>query len=53
VGLEPERFGAWLNLGRVCVELGDRAAARAALQRALALRPDDAVARRELQALER
>jgi cytochrome c-type biogenesis protein CcmH/NrfG len=53
VALQPDHFGAWRNLGRTLAALGERAAARAALARALQLRPGDAEAERELDALGR
>jgi len=53
VAIDPEYFGPWLNLGRVLARLGQRDEARAALQRALALRPGHRDAAAELEALAR
>ena len=47
----PERWTAWTRLAEACSGLGDGAAARAALERARALHPDDARLARALEAL--
>jgi len=39
--LQPASVGAWLNVGNVCLEVGDHAAAEAAFARAHALGADD------------
>jgi protein O-GlcNAc transferase len=46
--LDPANFGAWLNLGLALEEQSRTAEAVPALERALALRPDDATTQRSL-----
>ncbi|MCA8974706.1 MAG: tetratricopeptide repeat protein, partial [Planctomycetes bacterium] len=53
VELDAQHFAAWFNLGRVQAALGNKTAARQALLRAQALRPDEVVVGQELQALDR
>jgi tetratricopeptide (TPR) repeat protein len=51
--LDPRYFNAQFGLGRVLAKVGKRDEARAALQRAEALRPGDAAVAQALRELER
>jgi cytosine/adenosine deaminase-related metal-dependent hydrolase len=48
----PARWTAWVRLAEACAALEDAAAARVALEKALALRPGDARIQDQLEALE-
>lgn len=48
---QPEDFPGWVRLGRAWLVLGERDKARAALERAQALRPDDADVKSALEDL--
>ncbi len=51
--IDPDYFSAWLLLGRVLLERGDRDGAREALARATTLRPDDPAVTQLRRQLER
>ena len=48
--LDPDRSQIWLDLGRLCLEAGQRSRGRACYERAARVSPDDAEAQRVLGA---